>query len=135
MFILLGPLTLKIAWQLRCQGCQNQAFILNETDITIGPPHAGVPVPMPPVEFPVLFPHLCYGPTTAKLETPPSSAGRAAASSGDAALPSPILVPPRATEHFPIGSHGDGVPSWGQDARRESASPWMRYRFRTCLPT
>ncbi len=133
MFILLGPLTLKIAWQLRCLGCQNQALILNETDITIGPPHAGVPVPIPP--DPALFPHLYYGPTTAKLETPPSSAGRAAASSGDAALPSPILVPPRATEHFPIGSHGDGVPSWGQDARRESASPWMRYRFRTCLPT
>ena len=138
VYILLGPLTLKIAWQLRCLGCQNQALILNETDITIGPPHAGLPVPIP--IDPVLFPHL-YHDRTAKLETHPSSAGRAAASSGDAALPSPMLVPPRATRHFPIGSlFGDGVP---EDARRESALQFiqfrepsiMKYRFRTCLPT
>ena len=151
VYILLGPLTLKIAWQLRCLGCQNQAWILNETDITPGPPHAGLPVPIP--LDPVLFPQLYYD-RTAKLETPPSSAGRAAASSGDAALPSPMLVPPRAREHFPIGSWGDGVPSWRpdplhlpswrpdplptileDDARRESDGLWMKYRFRTCLPT
>ena len=145
VYILLGPLTLKIAWQLRCLGCQNQAWILNETDITPGPPHAGLHNPIP--LDPVLFPQLYYD-RTAKLETPPSSAGRAAASSGDAALPSPMLMPPRATEHFPIGSWGDGVPSWRPDplhlpswrmmqktARRESDGPWMKYRFRTCLPT
>ncbi len=108
VFILLGPLTLNLAWRLRCLGCQSQARILNETET----PRPGVAQVTPPDPF--LFPHLHHA-TTAKLETPPSSAGRAAGSSGEAVLPSPIIRPPRAREHFPIGSWGDGVPFWRLD--------------------
>ena len=146
VFILLGSLTFNFAWQLRCMGCTTQARILNETGPANWTWHLGVAKDRPLDPF--LFPHL-YHATTAELETPPSSASGSAGPSGEAVfvpppamLPfrnlmtyrasdvytSPSMVPPRARDHFPIGSYGDGVP--------DGSGPWMTYRVRTPrLPT